>query len=95
MVRYGHRDDLEVCCRDSKHPSNRISQPYVSQIDLQGPRVKLLTYLMQGKGFSLTALVRGRFQLADVIWAEVERLRQQAMKKGFQGWLFEMAVPKL
>lgn len=45
--------------------------------------MKLLTYLMQGKGFSLTALVRGRFQLADAIWAEVERLRQQAMKKGF------------
>lgn len=73
----------------------QVRQPYVSQLDLQGYLVKLLTHLIHGKGFSLTALVRARFQLGDAITAEVERLRQLAMKKGFQGRLFEMAVPKL
>lgn len=61
LVRYGHRDELEVCCCDSEYPSNRMSQPYGSQIDLQEPRVKLLTYLMRCKGFSPTAVLRGRF----------------------------------
>lgn len=73
----------------------QVRQPYVSQFDLQAYLVKLLTHLIHGKGYSLTALVRARFQLADAIKSEVERLRQQAMKKGFQGRLFEMTVPKL
>jgi type III restriction enzyme len=49
---------------------------------------------MHDKGLSLTALVRARFQLADAIKAVVERLRRLAMRKGFQGRLFEMSVPK-
>lgn len=73
----------------------QVRQPYVSQFDLQAYLVKLLAYLIHGKGFSLTALVRARFQLADAIKSEVGRLRQQAIKKGFQGRLFEMTVPKL
>lgn len=72
-----------------------VRQPYVSQLDLQAYLVKLLGHLIHGKGFSLTALVRARFQLADAIKNEVGRLRQQAMKKGFQGRLFEMTVPSL
>ncbi|MDX5364655.1 MAG: DEAD/DEAH box helicase family protein [Pseudazoarcus pumilus] len=73
----------------------QVRQPYVSQLDLQAYLVKLLAHLIHSAGFSLTALVRARFQLADAIKSEVDRLRQQAMKKGFQGRLFEMSVPKL
>lgn len=73
----------------------QVRQPYLSQLQLQAYLVKMLTHLIHDKGLSLTALVRARFQLADAIKAEVERLRQQAMQKGFQGRLFEMAVPKL
>lgn len=73
----------------------QVRQPYLSQLQLQAYLVKMLTHLIHDKGLSQTALVRARFQLADAIKAEVERLRQQAMQKGFQGRLFEMAVPKL
>ncbi|WP_374483759.1 DEAD/DEAH box helicase [Zoogloea sp.] len=73
----------------------QVRQPYVSQFDVQAYLVKLLTHLIHGKGFSLTSLVRARFQLADAIKSEVGRLRQQAMKTGFQGRLFEMTVSKL
>lgn len=73
----------------------QVRQPYLSQLQLQAYLVKMLTHLIHERGLSLTALVRARFQLADAIKAEVERLRQQAMQKGFQGRLFEMAVPTL
>ena len=55
----------------------------------------MITHLIHERGFSLTALVRARFQLAQAIAREVERLRQIAMDKGFQGRLFEMTVPPL
>lgn len=73
----------------------QVRQPDVSQLDLQAYMVRMMTYLIHVKGFSLTALVRARFQLADAIKSEVERLRRQAVKKGFQGRLFEMTVPDL
>lgn len=71
----------------------QVRQPDVSQLDLQAYLVKMMTHLMHTKGFSLTALVRARFQLADAVKSEIERLRRQAVKKGFQGRLFEMTVP--
>lgn len=73
----------------------QVRQPYLSQLQLQAYLVKMLTHLIHDKGLSLTALVRARFQLVDAIKAEVERLRQQAMQKGFQWRLFEMAVPTM
>ncbi|KAG0194116.1 hypothetical protein DFQ28_001252 [Apophysomyces sp. BC1034] len=73
----------------------QVRQPYVSQLDLQAYLVKLLTHLVHPGGFRLTALVRARFQLADAIKSEVERLRLLSMKKGFQRRLFKMTVPTL
>ena len=70
-------------------------QSYVSQLQLQAYLVKMVTHLIHDQHLSLTALVRARFQLADAIKSEIERLRQLAMHKGFQGRLFEMAVPTL
>jgi type III restriction enzyme len=46
-----------------------------------------------GFRFTLTALVRARFQLAQALVKEVGRLRQIAMARGFQGRLMDMAVP--
>ena len=48
----------------------------------------ILVYAKSPEKFKAT---RNRIPFDD----EVERLRQQAMQKGFQGRLFEMAVPKL
>lgn len=73
----------------------QVRQSYVSQLQLQAYLLKMVSHLIHDQGLSLTALVRGRFQLADAIKAEIERLRQLAMHKGFQGRLFEMAVPTL
>ncbi|HDR8920145.1 TPA: DEAD/DEAH box helicase family protein [Burkholderia vietnamiensis] len=90
----------EVTSHVSEHDLVRwldvqVRQPDVSQLDLQAYLVKMITHLIHTKGFSLTALVRARFQLADAIKSEVGRLRRQAVKKGFQGRLFEMTVPSL
>lgn len=104
-VKYKHIDAQQLKLNEvTSHVSEQdlvrwldvqVRQPYLSQLQIQAYLVKMLTHLIHDKGLSLTALVRARFQLADAIKAEVERLRQQAMQKGFQGRLFEMAVPKL
>ena len=54
----------------------------------------LVQHLERDRGFTLTALWRAKFQLADAIRAEIERLRKVAQGAGFQRALFEMkAVP--
>jgi type III restriction enzyme len=72
-----------------------VRKPYLSQTQLQNYLVKMVSYLIRERDFSLTALVRARFQLAQAIVREVERLRQLAMEQGFQGRLLEMSVPSL
>lgn len=72
---------------------SQVREAYLSQIATQAYLTKLLSHLIREKSISLTALVRARFQLADAIRAEIQRLRQLAMTKGFQGRLFEMSVP--
>ena len=68
-------------------------KPYVMQAQLQAYLLKMVTHLTKERGFTLTALVRARHLLAQAITAEIIRLRQSAMVKGFQGRLFEMTVP--
>lgn len=72
-----------------------MRKPFLPQPQVLAYLTKMLSYLMSDIGLSLTALVRARFQLADAIKGEIERLRKQAMEKGFQGRLFEMSVPTL
>ncbi|WP_449106773.1 DEAD/DEAH box helicase [Pseudomonas mohnii] len=73
----------------------QVRKPFLPQPQVLAYLTKMLSYLMCDIGLSLTALVRARFQLADAIKGEIERLRKQAMEKGFQGRLFEMSVPTL
>ncbi|MEX6677361.1 DEAD/DEAH box helicase family protein [Pseudomonas sp. W2Oct36] len=73
----------------------QVRKPFLPQAQVLAYLTKLISYLMSDIGLSLTALVRARFQLADAIKGEIERLRKQAMEKGFQGRLFEMRVPTL
>lgn len=68
-------------------------KPYLTQAQLQAYLVKMVTHLVAERGFTLTALVRARHLLAQAITAEIGRLRQAAMMKGFQRRLFDMAVP--
>ena len=72
-----------------------LRQGDVGQLQMQAYLTKMLTHLTAERGFSLTALVRTRFQLAQALQQEVARLRQLAMHRGFQARLLEMAVPGL
>ncbi len=66
---------------------------YRTQAQLRSYLVQMVRHLTAERGFTLTALVRSKHLLALAISAEIERLRQQAMAKGFQGRLLDMAVP--
>jgi len=72
---------------------SEVRQPYISQTQLQAYLVKMVSHLTHDRGFTQTALVRARFQLAQALVKEMARLRQLAMEKGFQGRLMDMAVP--
>lgn len=73
---------------------HEVRKSYLPQKQLQAYLVKMITHLIHDKALSLTALVRARYQLAAAFRAEIERLRQKAMQKGFQGRLFDMTVPQ-
>lgn len=102
QVKYRHIDAQQLKLNDVvSHVSEQdlvrwldleVRKPYVSQLQLQAYLVKMLTHLIHDRGLTLTALVRARFQLAQAVSREIERLRQLAMEKGFQGRLFEMSV---
>ena len=104
-IKYRHLDAQQLKLNDvTSHVSEQdlvrwldreVRKPYLSQTQLQVYLVKMITHLIHARDFSLTALVRARFQLAQAVAREVERLRQLAMDKGFQGRLFEMTVPSL
>lgn len=70
-----------------------LRRSYLAQLDLQAYLVRMVTYLIYEKKFSLTALVRAKFQLAQALDKEIERLRQLAIAKGFQLMLPEMSLP--
>lgn len=103
QVKYRHIDAQQLKLNDVvSHVSEQdlvrwldleVRKPYVSQLQLQAYLVKMLAHLIHDRGFTLTALVRARFQLAQAISKEIERLRELAMQKGFQARLFDMAVP--
>lgn len=61
----------------------QIRRPYILQVQLQAYLVKMITHLIKERGFALTALVRARHVLAQAVGAEIARLRQTAIAKGF------------
>lgn len=105
QVKYRHIDAQQLKLNDvTSHISEQdlvrwldmeVRKPFVSQLQLQAYLVKMLAHLIHDRGFTLTALVRARFQLAQAISKEIERLRELAMEKGFQARLFEMSVPSV
>lgn len=70
-------------------------QPDVSQAELLKYLGRVLRHLLSDRGFSLTALVRARFQLAEAIRREIDRLRQTAIAAGFQKALPGMEAARL
>lgn len=72
-----------------------LRQADISQLQLQAWLVKMMTHLQAERGFTLTALIRAKFQLAQALQAEIDRLRKAAVVRGFQGCLPGMTVPAL
>ena len=104
-VTYRHTDAQQLLLNETvSHTSQQdlirwldveVRQSDIGQTQMQAYLVKMLTHLMAERHFTLTALVRARFQLAQALVKEVGRLRQIAMARGFQGRLMDMAVPGL
>jgi type III restriction enzyme len=70
-------------------------QPDISQADLLKYLGRMVRHLLSERGFSLTALVRAKFQLAEAIRKEIDRLRQSAISAGFQKALPGMEAARL
>jgi type III restriction enzyme len=70
-------------------------QPDISQADLLKYLGRMVRHLLSERGFSLTALVRAQFQLAEAIRREIDRLRQSAISAGFQKALPGMEAARL
>ena len=102
-VKFKYIDALQLKLNDvASHVSEQdlvrwldqeVRKPYLSQLQLQAYLTKMVVHLIHDQGLSLTALVRARFQLAQAISSEIERIRRLAVQKGFQTRLFDMAVP--
>lgn len=102
-VTYRHTDTQQLLLNETvSHTSKQdlirwldveVRQRDIGQAQMQAYLVKMVAHLTTDRGFTLTALVRARFQLAQALVKEVGRLRQIAMARGFQGRLLDMAVP--
>lgn len=73
----------------------QLRKQYLSQPVLQAYLTKMVSHLIGDRGISLTALVRAKFQLVAALETEIERLRKEAIGKGFQLRLMDMTVPSL
>ena len=67
----------------------------ISQAEMQKYLGLQVQHLQRDKGYTLTALVRAKHQLAKALLLEIARLRVAAQKNGFQGALFEMQAAQL
>ena len=104
-VTYKHTDAQQLLLNETvSHTSQQdlirwldveVRQSDIGQAQMQAYLVRMVTHLTAERGFTLTALVRARFQLAQALVMEVGRLRGLAMAKGFQGRLGDMAVPSI
>jgi type III restriction enzyme len=70
-------------------------QPDITQAEMQQYLGLQVRHLQRDKGYTLTALVRAKYQLAVALRAEIERLRIVAQKNGFQKMLFDMRASPL
>ena len=75
--------------------NGEVRQGDVSHAEMLKYLGKLVQHLQRDRGFTLTALWRAKFQLADGIRAEIGRLRKASQGAGFQRALFDMKTVPL
>ena len=79
----------EVTAHASAHDLVRHLDRACRQVDVGQPALlkwllALVHHLIGDRGLTLTALVRGKYLLADAVRREIDRRRQLAVKHGFQ-----------
>ena len=67
-----------------RHLDRACRQPDIGQAMLLKWLLAVVHHLIGDRGISLTALVRGKYQLADAVRREIERRREHAIASGFQ-----------
>ncbi len=72
--------------------SRKVRQPDVGHSDLVGYLTRLVTHLINERGFSLTALLRAKYPLVRAICEEIDAIRNQVESKGFQAFLFDSPI---
>lgn len=72
-----------------------VRQPDVMQAEMLKYLGLLVHHLERDRAFTLTALWRAKFQLANAVRVEIDRLRREAQGKGFQLKLLEMKAVNL
>ncbi|AMO58251.1 restriction endonuclease subunit R [Endozoicomonas montiporae] len=66
----------------------QVRQQDITQSDMIGFLSRLVSHLINERKFTLTALYRGRFPLANAIEARIKLLRSKAANNGYQDSLF-------
>lgn len=66
----------------------KVRRQGLTQIQLRAYLIKLISYLLNVRNFTLTQLHRAQFQLSLAVSNELDRLFELARKKAFQGDLF-------
>ncbi|WP_434471649.1 DEAD/DEAH box helicase [Aeromonas veronii] len=74
---------------------SQLRQPNVFQRDMQAYLTQMLAYLTHTRKITLTALIRGKFQLADALQRDILARRKRAGEKGFQQELCNMEAAKV
>lgn len=79
----------EVKAHVDEHDLVRHLEPQCRDVDIFPPKLRkwllmLMYHLIGDRGITLTALVRGKYLLAEAIRREINRRRQVAIKGGFQ-----------
>ncbi len=75
-----HADEHDLV----RHLDRACRQADVSQAALLKWLLALVRHLIGDRGFTLTALVRGKYLLAEAVRREIDRRRQLAINNGFQ-----------
>ena len=75
--------------------ASEIKLQTLTQTQTQAYVARVVAHLVHEKNFTLTGLIRARFQLSQAILRRIESLQQTAQAKGFQAMLFGTGQDKL
>jgi type III restriction enzyme len=66
----------------------QVRRPGLTQLETQAYVQKLVSHLLHDRGFTLTGLIRSRFQLGQMVSKRIDSVVSNARNQGFQNLLF-------